>query len=148
MIQRVSKASVRVDGHTTGAIDRGLLVFLGICASDTQEDVNWLVQKIAKLRVYEDAEGRMNRSVQDVDGGVLLISQFTLFGNVKKGSRPSFNRAAAPDVAISLYEDLQARLSEVLGKEVPTGVFGAMMHIEAHHDGPVTLILDTQHKDF
>ena len=148
VIQRVSKASVRVEGQVCGAIEGGLVVFLGVRRGDTEEDLAWLAAKIVKLRVFEDDAGKMNASVKDVAGGVLLISQFTLFGNIKKGTRPSFNRAAPPEEAIPLYEKAKVVLSHELGKPVACGVFGAMMDIEAHNDGPVTIILDTKERDF
>lgn len=148
VIQRVSKASVVVDGATVGAIGSGVLLFLGVGQNDSVADVDWLVSRVIKLRIWEDADGRMNRSLLDMDGEALVISQFTLFGSLKKGNRPSFNRAGHPDLAVPLYEAFVASLSEALGKPVPTGRFGAHMDIEAHHDGPVTLIVDTERKDF
>ena len=146
VIQRVKSARVFSDGKETGFIGRGLLVFLGIEGIDTTEDMEWLSAKIPKLRCFEDDAGRMNRNLGDIDGEVMVISQFTLYGSLRKGSRPSFNRAAAPEHAIPLYEAFVDILSSHLGKPVPTGIFGAYMEIEAHNDGPVTLILDTRNK--
>lgn len=130
-----------------GEIGPGLLVFLGIQEQDTEEELEWLVQKIVGLRIFEDTEGRMNRSVQEAGGRVLLISQFTLLGNVKKGSRPSFNRAARPEEAIPLYEGFKAKLQERMGDAPACGVFGADMKIAALNDGPVTLVIDTRQRD-
>jgi len=148
VVQRVSRAAVTVEGREKSAIGPGLLVFLGVGRDDGPDDLDWLVRKVPQIRCFEDAEGRMNRSVTDIDGGVLVISQFTLFGNLRKGTRPSFNRAALPDTAVPLYEQFVAALEKALGKPVGTGEFGAHMDIEAVNDGPVTLVLDTQQKDF
>jgi D-tyrosyl-tRNA(Tyr) deacylase len=148
VIQRVSRASVRVEGEFVGRIGRGLLIFLGVGENDTETDVDWLVARIVKLRIFEPEPGRMDLALPDVKGEALVISQFTLFGSLKKGNRPSFNRAARPPVAIPLYEYFVAALSEALQKPVPTGRFGADMQIEAHNDGPVTLIVDSKDRDF
>lgn len=148
VVQRVSRASVVVDGAVKSAIGSGLLVFIGVAQGDTEADLDWVVRKIPQIRCFEDDEGRMNRSVQDIDGEILVISQFTLFGNLRKGTRPSFNRAALPAEAIPLYEHFVSRLEAILGKSVGTGSFGAQMDIEAHNDGPVTLVIDSQQKDF
>ncbi len=149
VVQRVQSAAVIADGRETGRIGRGLLVFLGVERDDTADELPWLVGKVAGLRVFEDAERRMNLSVAEIeDGGVLLISQFTLYGNLKKGTRPSFNRAAEPKLAEALYEQFREALSVRLLREIPTGVFGAHMDIDAQNDGPVTLIIDTKHRDF
>lgn len=151
VIQRVSRASVSVGDEVVGTMDclaGGVLVFLGVGQSDDAMDVSWLVSRIVKLRIFEDAEGRMNRSLLDVDGGAMVISQFTLFGNLKKGNRPSFNRAALPDQAVPLYENFVEELSEALGKPVSTGRFGEDMQIDAANDGPVTLVVDTKERDF
>ena len=139
LIQRVKQASVTVDGEITGQIQAGMLVLLGIHTHDTEKELNWLVQKVANLRIFEDEEGRMNQSVQDVDGEALVVSQFTLYGNAEKGNRPSFIQAARPELAIPLSEQFVRRLSDVLGKPVPTGVFGAMMDVALVNDGPVTI---------
>ncbi len=148
VVQRVSRAVCRVDGETTGEIEAGLLVFLGVGQGDEPDDAAWLARKVAALRVFEDAEGRMNQSLVDQGGGALVISQFTLYGNLKKGSRPSFNKSAPPDEATVLFEKFKELLSAELGKPVASGVFAADMKIEAHNDGPVTLIIDTRQRDF
>lgn len=151
VIQRVSRASVSVDGVTVGALNSpkgGLLIFLGVGPTDSIEDVDWLVRRIVKLRVFEDAEGRMNHSLMDVEGAAMVISQFTLFGSLKKGNRPSFNRAALPEQAVPLYEAFCKGLSTALGRPVATGRFGEHMQIDAANDGPITLIVDTKDRDF
>jgi D-tyrosyl-tRNA(Tyr) deacylase len=148
VIQRVSKAACVVDQQITGEIGRGLLIFVGVDSEDTEEDVNWLADKLPKIRIFEDDEGKMNRSLEDIKGEVLAISQFTLHGNLRKGTRPSFNRAASPEKGKNYYDTLVQKISENLGKTVPTGIFGAHMEIEAHNDGPVTLILDSKDKKF
>lgn len=144
VLQRVSRASVVSDGALTGKIGPGLLVLLGIETTDTPEDAVKLAGKLAALRVFDDAGGKMNLSVTDTGGEALVVSQFTLFGDCAKGNRPSYNRAARPEHAIPLYEKFVAELSRLLGKPVPTGVFGADMKVELLNDGPVTLILDTR----
>jgi len=146
VVQRVTQASVKVDGDTTGTISTGLLIFVGVEAGDSAQDTEWMAAKIPALRIFEDEEGRMNRSVLDIGGDILAISQFTLFGNVRKGTRPSFNHAAPPEIGHTLYNELVERLSYHLGKKVPTGIFGADMQVEAHNDGPVTLFIDTRNK--
>lgn len=147
VIQRVSEASCAVDGEITGAIGQGFLVLLGIEEADGIEDIQWLAQKIANLRVFGDENGLMNKSIHDVGGEVLLISQFTLFAQTKKGNRPSFIRAAKADRAVPLYEAMITALATHLGKEVATGIFGADMKITLVNDGPVTIIMDTKDKD-
>jgi D-tyrosyl-tRNA(Tyr) deacylase len=148
VIQRVNRAEVVVNGASTGLIERGLLVFIGIHKSDTKDDLEWMAGKILQVRIFPDAEGKMNRSIKDVDGGILVVSQFTLFGNLKKGTRPSFNRAADPEMATAIYEELVKQLSFALGKPVSTGRFGEHMDILCDQDGPVTLILDSNERDF
>ena len=148
VIQRVSKASVSVGGETVGAIGAGVLIFLGVGHDDGIDDVAWLVGRITKLRIFEDEAGRMDSSLLDGKGEALVISQFTLFGSLKKGTRPSFNRAALPERAVPLYEQFVGELSVALGKPVPTGCFGEHMDIEVHNDGPVTLIIDTKERAF
>ncbi len=148
VIQRVLKASVSVEGSVVGSINQGLLVFLGVSGEDTQADIEWLTSKIHSLRVFEDAEGRMNDSLESIKGEVLVISQFTLFGNLRKGSRPSFNRAAPPEYGERMYETFLKTLSDKLEGRVASGQFGAMMQINAQNWGPVTLVVDTQDKRF
>jgi D-tyrosyl-tRNA(Tyr) deacylase len=148
VIQRVSEASVSVAGQVVGAIGPGLLVFVGVEAADSEEDIQWLANKLPALRVFEDAEGRMNLSLAETGGQILLISQFTLFGSLRKGTRPSFNRAAPPEQAKELLARLHVALEASLGKPVPQGIFGAMMDVRSANDGPVTLIIDTKQKDF
>lgn len=147
VIQRVSRASVTVDGNITGSIGTGLLVLLGIEDADNTEDIIWLSNKIVNLRIFNDEEGVMNRSVKEVGGNVLLVSQFTLHAATKKGNRPSYIRASKPDVAIPLYEQMISQLSQDLGKPVPTGIFGADMKVDLLNDGPVTIIIDTKAKE-
>ncbi|VWX36413.1 D-aminoacyl-tRNA deacylase [Exiguobacterium oxidotolerans] len=141
VLQRVKEASVTVDGTIIGQIDRGFLLLVGVTHEDTLDQVNWLADKIAGLRVFEDEEERMNRSLDDVDGKILSVSQFTLYGDVKKGRRPAFTEAAKPDLANELYEAFNTRLRSN-GTTVETGQFGAMMDIALINDGPVTLILE------
>lgn len=143
VIQRVQSARAVVEGQTAGRIERGLLVFLGIGKGDTEADAEWMVRKIVNLRIFPDAEGKMNRSVLDIHGGILLISQFTLYGNCRKGTRPSFDDAADPETARRLYEILVERVRKE-NIAVATGVFAAHMDITAEHDGPVTLCLDSR----
>jgi D-tyrosyl-tRNA(Tyr) deacylase len=147
VIQRVTHASCRVDDQITGEIEQGFLVLLGIEDADEQEDLDWLAQKIAGMRIFNDENGLMNKSLADVDGNILLISQFTLFAATKRGNRPGFTRAARPDKAIPLYEEMIRKLSELLGKEVKTGIFGADMKISLLNDGPVTITIDTKNKE-
>jgi D-tyrosyl-tRNA(Tyr) deacylase len=143
VVQRVRRAAVAIDGETVAAIESGLLVLLGVAATDTADDVPWLAEKLANLRIFNDAEGKMNLSVADVGGALLVVSQFTLYGDCRKGRRPSFIAAAPPTIAVPLYEALVHAL-RALGLPVQTGRFGAMMQVELVNDGPVTLILDSQ----
>lgn len=147
VIQRVSKASVTVDGKTVSSIKTGLLVLLGIEDADGPEDIEWLSKKVANLRIFNDGEGVMNRSVLDVGGGIIVVSQFTLHAHTKKGNRPSYIKAAKPDVAIPMYEAFVKTLEEDLGKKVGTGIFGADMKVELLNDGPVTIIIDTKNRE-
>ncbi len=148
IIQRVSSASVTVEGRLNGSIAKGLVVLLGIAPTDTAEDGAWLAQKIARLRIFSDDAGQMNRSVQDIQGGVLVVSQFTLFASTRKGTRPSFNEAAAPSHAKPLYELFLKQMESALaGNSVACGEFGALMQISLVNDGPVTLLIDTQQKE-
>lgn len=147
VLQRVSSARVTVEGRVTGEIGRGLLLLQGVAPADTPDDGDWLAQKIAKLRIFPDDAGLMNRSVVDVGGGILLVSQFTLFASTRKGTRPSFNDAAPPDLARSLYAQFQSQLAAALGAPVQTGEFGALMQVELVNDGPVTLLLDSKARE-
>ncbi|QIL39050.1 D-tyrosyl-tRNA(Tyr) deacylase [Pedobacter sp. HDW13] len=147
VLQRVTQASCTVEGEITGQIETGFLVLLGIEDADTNEDLDWLAQKIVGMRVFGDENGLMNKALADVDGNILLISQFTLFASTKKGNRPGFTRAAKPDVAVPLYEKMIEKLSALLGKRVKTGIFGADMKIALLNDGPVTILIDTKDKE-
>lgn len=147
VIQRVTEASCKVDGNITGQIGIGFLVLLGIEDADTEEDLQWLAQKIVGLRVFGDENGLMNKALGDIDGDILLISQFTLFAQTKKGNRPSFIRAAKPDKAIPIYEKMITVLETLSGKKIAAGIFGADMKISLLNDGPVTIIMDTKDKD-
>ncbi len=146
VIQRVNYASVTIDNKVVSKIDQGLLVLLGITSQDNQEDIQWLSNKIVNLRIFNDASGVMNKSVNDVDGDLIIVSQFTLMANTKKGNRPSHIRAANSEIAIPLYEDFIAKTETLLGKKVGTGIFGADMKIDLQNDGPVTIIIDTENK--
>ena len=147
VIQRVSRASVTIEGTVKSAIEKGYLILIGVCEEDTMEDVDWLVRKVIGLRVFDDENGVMNRSIMDVDGNILVISQFTLFASYKKGNRPSWLRAAKHEISIPLYNEFCSKLSEALGKEVGTGEFGADMKVELLNDGPVTICMDTKNKE-
>ena len=147
VIQRVSKAEVRIDGEVSGAIDRGLMILLGVEQDDSSEDVTWLARKTSELRIFSDADGLMNLSLTDVRRNALVVSQFTLHAKYKKGKRPSFIRAARPEQAIPLYEQFIVELEQYIEQKVETGKFGADMQIELINDGPVTLILDTKNKE-
>ena len=147
VIQRVSKASVTIDGKIEGQIESGLLVFLGIEDADNDEDIKWLSNKTANLRIFNDEEGVMNRSVIDIEGQILLISQFTLHASTKKGNRPSYIKASKPDIAIPLYNKMIQQLETDLAKKIKTGVFGADMKVELLNDGPVTIVIDTKNKE-
>lgn len=148
VIQRASKASVKVNNSLVSEIGTGLLILAGIEEADTPEDIDWLVKKVCQLRIFNDEDGVMNRSVQDVDGELIVVSQFTLHASTKKGNRPSYIRAARPETAIPMYEQLVSEFSKMLGKSVGTGVFGAHMEVELVNDGPVTIILDSKNKEF
>ncbi len=148
VIQKVKSSAVRVDQKTVGSIGQGLMVLLGIEDKDTDEDMDYLIRKIMNLRIFNDAEGVMNRSIIDEQGEILLISQFTLHASTKKGNRPSYIRAAKPDFSKPLYEKFATQLREASGLTVETGIFGAMMEVELINDGPVTLVLDSKNKDF
>ena len=147
VIQRVSRASVSIEGHVKSAIGNGYLILLGVEAEDTQVDVEWLARKVAALRVFDDEDGVMNRSILDVGGEVLVVSQFTLFASYKKGNRPSWFRAAPHNISVPLYEAFCRELSTLLGKPVGTGEFGADMQVEIVNDGPVTICMDTKNRE-
>ena len=146
VIQRVCEASVRVDGEIVGSISKGLLVFLGITHDDQIEDVSWLVKKTIGLRIFSDTNNLMNLSLMDVDGDVLVVSQFTLHALIKKGHRPSYIEAAKSETALPLYRKFVEQCEKALGRPVATGVFGAMMDVELHNDGPVTILIDSKNK--
>lgn len=147
VIQRVSHASVTINGNCKSSIEKGLLILLGIEEADNEEDINWLCKKITGLRIFDDENGVMNRSIADCGGDILVISQFTLMASYKKGNRPSYIRAAGHTTAIPLYETFCRRLGETLGKPVQTGEFGADMKVELLNDGPVTICMDTKNKE-
>jgi D-aminoacyl-tRNA deacylase len=147
VIQRVTEARVSIGGAVKGAIQHGLAVLLAIEEADTAEDIEWLSGKIVRLRVFDDDQGVMNRSVQEAGGGILLVSQFTLFASTKKGNRPSYSRSARPEIAVPLYEQFARRLAQDLGKPIQTGEFGAMMMVALTNDGPVTIIIDSKMRE-
>lgn len=147
VIQRVSHASCTVNGEITGQIKQGFMVLLGIEDSDTDEDLTWLAQKIANMRIFSDENGLMNKSLEDIDGNILLISQFTLFAATKKGNRPGFTRSAKPDFAIPLYEKMILELAKLTGEKIECGIFGADMKINLLNDGPVTITINTKAKE-
>ena len=147
VIQRVTKASVSIDGSTKSAIGDGFLLLLGVCEDDTLDDVEWLVKKVVGLRIFDDENGVMNRSIMDVQGECLVVSQFTLYASYKKGNRPSWLRAARHEISVPLYEAFCSKLSEAMGKPVGTGEFGANMQVELLNDGPVTICMDTKNKE-
>lgn len=147
VIQRVRHASVTIDGHLKSAIEQGYLILLGIESADTEEDIEWLTKKISQLRVFDDENGVMNKSLMDINGNALVVSQFTLMASTKKGNRPSYIRAAGHEIAIPRYESFCKRLSEIIGHPVETGEFGADMKVELLNDGPVTICIDTKNKE-
>lgn len=147
VIQRVTHASVTIEGKVKSAIGPGLLILVGVESADTTEDVDWLVRKVAALRIFDDEQGVMNRSVQDINGEALVVSQFTLFASTKKGNRPSWLKAAPHNISVPLYEAFCQRLSQAMGKPVGMGEFGANMKVELLNDGPVTILMDTKNKE-
>ena len=147
VIQRVSSASVEIEGSIKSAIGKGYMILLGVCDDDTVEDVEWLAKKVAGLRVFDDDNGVMNRSITDVGGEVLVVSQFTLYASYKKGIRPSWLRAARHEISVPLYEQFCSALSRLLGKKVGTGEFGADMKVSLVNDGPVTICMDSKNKE-
>ena len=147
VIQRCSEASVTIDGTVKGAIGRGVMILLGIEEADTNEDIDWLCRKIVNMRIFNDADGKMNHSLLDVEGEALVISQFTLHASTKKGNRPSYIKAARPETAIPLYEAFKTQLGAALGKPVASGEFGAMMDVALINSGPVTITMDSKVRD-
>ena len=147
VIQRVSSASVTIENKVVADIQKGLLVLVGIEDADNQEDINWLTAKIANIRIFEDENQVMNLSVKDVDGDVIVVSQFTLHANTKKGNRPSYIKASKPEIAIPLYENFVQQFEKELGKKVQTGIFGADMKVSLLNDGPVTIVIDSKNKE-
>lgn len=147
VVQRVSRANVKVEEKITGEIGEGVLVLLGIENADTEEDIQWLSNKIVSLRIFNDENGVMNKSVVEIGGSILLVSQFTLHASTKKGNRPSYIKASKPEFAIPMYEKMIAQLETDLGKKIQTGIFGADMKLELLNDGPVTIVMDTKNKE-
>lgn len=147
VIQRVTEASVTINGKIKSAIQHGFMILLGIEESDNQEDIEWLCKKITALRVFDDEQGVMNKSIMDINGEILLVSQFTLMASTKKGNRPSYIKAAKPEISIPLYEDFCKTLTASLGKPIGTGEFGADMKVSLINDGPVTICMDTKNKE-
>ena len=147
VLQRVSEASVSIEGTINGAIHSGLLVLLGIEEADTLEDIDWLCNKILKMRIFNDENGVMNLSLQDIGGEILVISQFTLHASTKKGNRPGYIKAAKPEIAIPLYEEFNKKLENLLGKPIKTGIFGADMKVSLVNDGPVTILIDSKNRE-
>jgi D-tyrosyl-tRNA(Tyr) deacylase len=147
VVQRVTEASVTVDGKITGAINAGLLVLMGIEDADTDEDISWICNKIVNLRIFNDAAGVMNLGIKEVEGDILLVSQFTLHASTKKGNRPSYIKASKPEIAIPMYEKMIQQLQQELGKPVQTGIFGADMKVRLLNDGPVTIMIDSKNRE-
>lgn len=147
VIQRVSEAQVSIEGNIVAKISKGLMVLCGICTTDSEDDVVWIAHKLLQMRIFSDEAGLMNLSVKDIQGEILMVSQFTLFASTKKGNRPSFIEAARPEQAIPLYEKFIALLNTELGKPIATGVFGADMQVQLINDGPVTIIIDSKSKE-
>lgn len=148
ILQRVKEASVTIEGNINAKIGQGLLLLVGIEKEDQQEDIDWLCKKVLDLRIFNDEEGKMNRSVRDIDGDIIVVSQFTLHANIKKGTRPSFIKAARPDIAIPLYKTFVQTMEKELGKPIGTGEFGADMKVALINDGPVTIIMDSKNRSF
>lgn len=148
VIQRVSSASVTIDGKVKSAIQQGVLILLGIEDADTDADISWLVKKICQLRIFNDEQGVMNKSLEEINGDALVVSQFTLHASTKKGNRPSYIKASRPEFAIPMYEKFLTEMEQKLAKPVGSGEFGADMKVELLNDGPVTIIIDSQNKDF
>lgn len=147
VIQRVSEASVTISGKVNGAIGKGLMILVGIENEDSDEDIQWLCQKIVQLRIFNDENGVMNLSLLDVDGDILLISQFTLYASTKKGNRPSYIKAAKPEISVPIYEKMILKLTEFTNKRIQTGIFGEDMKVALVNDGPVTILIDSKNKE-
>ena len=147
VIQRVARASVTIDGKTKSQISSGMLILLGICEEDGKEDIEWLVKKIANLRIFDDEKGVMNKSILEVNGDIMVVSQFTLYASYKKGNRPSWFKAAKPEISTPLYQLFCNEMSQSINKQVATGEFGADMKVELINDGPVTICMDTKNKE-
>jgi len=147
IIQRVSKATVTINNSVYSNINQGLLLLLGVEEADLQRDIDWLVKKISQMRIFSDKDGKMNLSVSDINGEILVVSQFTLFASCKKGNRPSFTKSAKPEIAIPLYDSFVSKMNDSIKSELKTGVFGADMKVELINDGPVTIILDSKNKE-
>ena len=147
VIQRVARASVTIDGKTKSQISSGMLILLGICEEDGKEDIEWLVKKIANLRIFDDEKGVMNKSILEMDGEIMVVSQFTLYASYKKGNRPSWFKAAKPEISTPLYQLFCNEMSQAINKQVATGEFGADMKVELINDGPVTICMDTKNKE-
>jgi len=147
VVQRVRKASVHIAGALHSSIEQGLLILLGIAHNDSPEDLDWLVKKVVQMRIFADEEGKMNLSVKDIEGEILLVSQFTLLASTKKGNRPSFTEAARPEVAIPMYQKAIDLFSQELGKPIATGEFGADMQVNLQNDGPVTIVIDSKNRN-
>jgi len=147
VIQRVTRASVTIAGELKSSIGRGMMILVGFCNEDTDQDLDWAVKKIAQLRIFDDEQGVMNKSIEETGGEILAVSQFTLYASCKKGNRPSYIRAAKPDISVPLYDAFCEKLQERLQKPIQTGVFGADMQVELINDGPVTICMDTKNKE-
>lgn len=147
VIQRVSEASVKIDGKIKSEIDKGLLILLGVAENDSSEDIDWLIKKVINLRIFDDENGVMNKSITDINGDIIVVSQFTLMASCKKGNRPSYIKAAKHEISIPLYEEFCTKMSGALGKDIGTGSFGADMKVGLVNDGPVTICIDTKNKE-
>lgn len=147
IIQRVSRASVTIDNNVKSEISHGLLILLGVTNDDSNEDIQWLSNKVANIRIFDDEDGVMNKSILDTDGNIIVVSQFTLMAKTKKGNRPSYINAASPEISIPLYEEFIRQLSSYLGKTIFTGEFGANMDVSLNNDGPVTIIIDSKNRE-
>ena len=147
VLQRVKEASVTVEDTTVAEIKQGLLILVGIEPEDSDEDIAWLSTKIYKLRIFNDEDGVMNKSIKDIDGDIIVVSQFTLHASTKKGNRPSYLKAAKPDIALPLYHNFVAQIEKIMGKKIQTGIFGATMNVALINDGPVTIIIDSKNKE-